>query len=196
MTEKLSQLLDGELSEFERHRILNEMGNDVGSSNELRNRWERYHLIRAAMRNELSPVPPRQFADRVVTALHSEPPARGPLIRPGMRRAVQIAGGMAIAASVATIAVFNLRPVVAPVPVTPPLASVAPGPGDEPVALAAVSQTQTQTGTQIKPQTVAANTATAGADINPYLVQHSEAAGTMGAWRPYVRVVSHSSSDQ
>lgn len=183
MTEKLSQLLDGELSEFERHRALN----DMGDNHELRGRWERYHLIRAAMRNELSPVPHRQFADRIVTALHNEAPASGPLVTPGLRRVAQIAGGLAIAASVATIAVFNLRPEAVPVPTAPQLASVTPAPAvavPDQAALAA------------KTRTVAAKSATAGADINPYLVQHSEAAGTMGAWRPYVRVVSHSSSDQ
>jgi hypothetical protein len=50
--------------------------------------------------------------------------------------------------------------------------------------------------TPAKQQTIAANTMSGDADINAYLVQHSAASGTMGAWRPYVRVVSHSSPDQ
>ena len=49
MNESLSALMDGEADELELRRTLNELSENDG----LRSRWERYHLIRAVMKNEL-----------------------------------------------------------------------------------------------------------------------------------------------
>jgi len=110
MNERLSQLLDGELGEFERHRALRELD----GNGELRGTWERYHLIRAALRKELSSAGYCSIADRVAARLHGESAggsAFAAVGAVGIRQAARWIGGLAIAASVATVAVLNWGPV-------------------------------------------------------------------------------------
>lgn len=196
MNERVSQLLDGELGEMERHRAFR----DLDGNSDLRGAWERYHLIRAALRKELSSVGHCRIADRVAARLRGESaqesasvaagaPRRAPGRAPGrVSQAARWIGGFAIAASVATVAILNWGPVAPTVSAPAQTASVAP-----------------PTVAAVKPVAVAGNNATAPAatagtdahlartDLSPYLVQHSEAAAATGAWRPYVRVVSYPS---
>ena len=52
MKESLSALMDGELSEHEQAQLLADLARDP----QLARVWERYHLIRAALRKELGPM--------------------------------------------------------------------------------------------------------------------------------------------
>jgi sigma-E factor negative regulatory protein RseA len=193
MKERLSQLLDGELSEFERHRALR----DLEGSGELRSAWERYHLIGAALRKELSSAGHCRIAERVAARLHGESVSAGAFTPAGtsmgLRRAARWIGGFAVAATVATVAILNWAPVA---PTSP-----------DPSQVASAPPTASPVTPQVEPVAVASNEGPAAAtsvgaakdaqqertNLDPYLVQHSEASAATGAWRPYVRVVSHPS---
>jgi hypothetical protein len=68
MKEKISALLDAELKGRERDRVLAELNGDF----ELRKAWERYHLISAAMRNELEVLVNPKLADRVAANIKND----------------------------------------------------------------------------------------------------------------------------
>ncbi len=61
MNEHLSALVDNELDELEEHRVLAALASDAT----LRDVWERYNLVRAALRQDLEFVVPRDLARRV-----------------------------------------------------------------------------------------------------------------------------------
>lgn len=113
MSEKVSALLDGELSGQERDEVLRQISRDT----ELAAAWSRYHLIGAVIREE-SINHNSRLLDKIVSSLHAEPsvdqdnendPASGkvialPPLRERRKRTV-----LAIAASlvaVTTLAVF------------------------------------------------------------------------------------------
>ena len=108
MKQKISELLDEELPEGDSCRVLQGIVED----RELRGVWERYHLIRSAMRRELDVVARPVIADRIAAAIKSEnvvPMRRrsSGLVTP---RIAKLAAGLAIAASVATVAIVSLQP--------------------------------------------------------------------------------------
>jgi hypothetical protein len=69
MKEKISALLDAELKGRERHRVLAELSGNF----ELRKAWERYHLISAALRNELEILVAPNLADRIAANIKNQP---------------------------------------------------------------------------------------------------------------------------
>ena len=98
MTQELSTLMDGELEAHEAQRTI---GSCCGSE-ELKQKWQAYHLIGEAMRGER---PCRSVAtDRIMAALRDEPTVLAPRRLLG-RSAGRIA--FAAAASVATVAVVG-----------------------------------------------------------------------------------------
>lgn len=98
MSEKLSALIDNELDELERARLLRDMSRDDA----LAEQWSRYHIIGLAMRSEpIAPV--TGLPERVAQALEKdardgETPASG-----GGWSAFRGAGRFAVAASVAGV---------------------------------------------------------------------------------------------
>ncbi len=171
MNEKLSAFVDNDLSELEERRVLAELERDPA----LRATWERYHLIRAALRNELKDAAATNVSAAVASAIAREPTNRN-------RRALAVTvgktlGGLAIAATVAAVAILMVR-----TPVTPP-AEIAAAPKASLV------------GTSIVPVSDGARpVAPLAADsLNAYLLEHSEFAPTagMGNMLPYVRTVNH-----
>jgi sigma-E factor negative regulatory protein RseA len=95
MSEKLSALVDNELDELERARILRELGRDEG----LAERWSRYHLIGLAMRRE-QVSPDLTLPARVARALDDELDAGGSGHAGRRWLPFHPAGRLAIAASV------------------------------------------------------------------------------------------------
>ena len=102
MRESLSALMDDEASELELHRVMR----DAGAEESLSATWSRYHLASSAMRKEL----PLDFVDSsaelraaISMALVNEPVPR--------RRGhwPQTLGRVAIAASVAVVAIFGAQ---------------------------------------------------------------------------------------
>lgn len=105
LREQVSALADDSLLEGEHELLVRRFGADRN----LRLCWERYHLIGEAMRKGLPQVDTRGFADRVMSALGAEPVREEP-VRAGMLAYLGKAlAGMAVAASVAAVAVIGLR---------------------------------------------------------------------------------------
>jgi sigma-E factor negative regulatory protein RseA len=97
--EALSALMDGETDELELRRTLKSLAEDPGQ----RRKWQRYQLASAAMRRELPP----QMVD--LSSRISESLAREQPHRPSINRFLQPLGKVAIAASVAAIAVLGVQ---------------------------------------------------------------------------------------
>jgi sigma-E factor negative regulatory protein RseA len=170
MNEKLSVLMDGELGELETRRVLQELGRDP----ELRAAWERYHVVRDALRGELELEAESGLADRVAQRLVSLDTAPRAWWR---GRGARAAGTVAIAASVAVVALAGLQFFAPPtVPATlaernaPAVTQLAAGQG----------RWKTQ-----RPEVEQA--------LNAYLVEHNDfaAATGPGGMLPYVRVVGY-----
>src|SRR5712691_10383195 len=68
MKEKISALLDAEIAGRERGHALAELCRN----SDLRKAWERYHLISAALRNELKILVTQKLADRVAESIKNE----------------------------------------------------------------------------------------------------------------------------
>jgi len=106
LDEQLSALMDDELPESERELLLRRLAVDSG----LRDRWERYHLARDVLHNELPETLDLGLSERVRAALEQEPapkmrvPAAGAL-----REVFKPLAGLAIAVSVAALAIVGLQ---------------------------------------------------------------------------------------
>ena len=181
MKEQISAFVDGEVNDLERERILREIGRDPV----LRGTWERYHLASTAMRRELDLVVSPGLADRIRDRLECEQPepARGQAMDRlrRSRHALKLGAGMAIAASVAAVAIFSLQPALTP---TAQLAKVTPSPDG-----AEVAQVASRESRQALPEQQRA--------LNAYLVHHAEftpAAGMNGILS-YVPVVGRENNN-
>ncbi len=170
MNEKLSALMDNELDELETRRLLASLGENVSA----RAVWGRYHAIRAVLRREALPATGRDIARRVRERLTEEPgPGRGwlPLTR--------LAGQLALAASVAGIAILGARLWLGstnePAPQTAQNDAV-------PTEYLRASTTRWDTKERDVENT-----------LNAYLVEHNEFAPGAGVsgMLPYVRVVGY-----
>lgn len=173
MKEQISALLDGEGDDLERERTLRAMDSDL----QMRATWERYHVVSAAIRRELDMMVDPGMAERLRARLQQEEPFSENRSRL-TPRVLKFTAGLAIAASVATVAILNLPPIVSPV--TSPMARNSAGPAPD--------------------QRVAINVRQSPAEqrsaLNPYLVQHGEytpAAG-MNGMLSYVRVIGRDSA--
>lgn len=174
MKEKLSALVDSELDELNERRVMAALGQDAG----LRSTWQRYHLTRAALRGELDEFAGLDVAGHVTARIAAEPADAA-----GMRRrnTARLAGTLAMAASVAVIAIaavqwFN-RPDSSPAPL---LATVQTAPEK----IAGIDAARRE-----------ASPADAERDnaLNAFLVEHNEFASSngLGGMMPYVRVVGY-----
>lgn len=176
MKEQLSALVDNELDELEERRVLAALKGDAT----LRNIWERYHLVRAALRQDLEVVVAHGLAERVAQRIAAEPSTAAAIQR---RHITRLIGTLAIAASVATIAIVGVQWFQQPTPM--PLLNLAtnkPAPVPAPVQVVRAGSTRWDTK---EPEAENA--------LNAYLVEHDEFASTagIGGMMPYVRVVSY-----
>jgi sigma-E factor negative regulatory protein RseA len=174
MQEKLSALVDGELDDHEIERVVRRVGEDDA----LAGTWQRYHLIRAALRNESIHFRPG-LAHRISEAVEAEaptaaaaPPARQ-ITAPGWL------GGMALAASLAVVAIgVMLAMRSAQDPVTGPLADV--------TRLAAAERATRWDGADPELEDT----------LNAFLVEHGEftTASGMNGLISYAKFVSYDSN--
>lgn len=163
LVEQVSALVDGELERGEQPLLLRRLADQPG----LRERWARYFLIGASLRDGLPPAMRKDFADAVAARIAREPAFAG---QPSRRMAplLRRAAGLAVAASVAAIALTSLR-------VDDPVGS-----GPEPVTVVPVPARQSQAPAprfaaspgmsweQARPEVQA--------QLNQYLLTHSDAA--------------------
>lgn len=174
MKEKLSALADNELDELSERRVMVELEKDAG----LRRTWERYHLVRSVLHQDLDLQVPRDMAERVAARIDMEPASTGPFRR---QKITRYAGTLAIAASVTAIAIAGVQwfnhPASAPVP---PLAAVQPAP--ENIIRAGSMRWDMK---HKEPEAESA--------LNAFLVEHNEFASSsgIGGMMPYVRVVGY-----
>ncbi len=174
MKEKLSALVDNELDDLNERRVMAALEKDPG----LRQAWERYHMVRSALRQDLNMFVPQDMATRVAARIGMEPASTGFFRR---QKITRHAGTFAIAASVAAIAIASVqwfnRPASAPLA---PLAAVQPAPDN--FIRAGTTRWDMK---QKEPEAESA--------LNAFLVEHNEFASSsgIGGMMPYVRVVGY-----
>jgi sigma-E factor negative regulatory protein RseA len=157
MKERLSALMDGELSEHEQAQVLAQLASDP----ELAKTWERYHLIRDVLNSDLGPLVLTGLSDRIAIRV-----AQLPTPVPGSqrwRRPARWGGGLALAASIAALAIVSVQWIGRDVPP----AQTAQVASDSAPAAELVRA-------NVAPET--ANEADVARLLNTYLVEHSETA--------------------
>jgi len=175
--EKVSALLDDELSEFEFAAVLRAMDQDPA----LRATWERYQIIRTSVRRELADIAPASLAEHVARSVAAEAPAGRSLRDIGGSGwpALKTASALAIAASVAAVAIFAVRP-----------SFVSDSPSVTVAQQSRSSQVPSGGSPDASPKAVASARDSA---LNAMLVKHGEFSPTVGmsGLAPYVRVVGY-----
>ncbi|HEB92872.1 MAG TPA: hypothetical protein ENI94_05285 [Gammaproteobacteria bacterium] len=111
--ERLSSLLDGELDDTQQRDAIDVLGGDV----EACERWERFHLAGDALHGNLAEAIDPRFASRVMAAIDDEPailapspPRQSSTTRThAPSRLSKRFAGLAVAASVAAVAVMGVE---------------------------------------------------------------------------------------
>ncbi len=172
MNEKLSAYMDNELDELETRRLLAALAGDEA----LRAAWGRYHLAGAVLRRE--PLAPADVAARVAAQLRTQTRPR-----PAWQPLVRLTGQLALAASVAAIAIVGAQWWLKPAGEPPATVAQNAAP---PVEYLRARGSRWDTNQREKENT-----------LNAYLVEHNEFALTSGVsgMLPYVRVVGYDSMD-
>ena len=172
--EQLSALVDDELTESEQALLTRRIGTDA----DLQRCLSRYQLISDTLRHQLPDRVDLAFTARVQAAVRGE--AMQTSVAPGNRRLATLLkplAGLAVAASVAVVAVLSLQSV-----------------REEPASLPAVASAPPST------DFIRADTAPEPAvrpridkNLDIYLVNHNEYAANRGmqGMMPYARIVSH-----
>jgi sigma-E factor negative regulatory protein RseA len=168
--EKLSAFMDDE-----HHPDVIEL---LKQDSEARGRWSRYHLIRDVLSGHTETLPPSNFVDRVSQALRDEPTILRP-VRRGLTHTVKQIGGLAIAATVATVAVLTIQQSDVNNGTAPTQVASA---STDPVAVHNVSN----------PLRSAPMDSAAQTKLSSYLVNHNEysVSSRMQGMLPYTRIVS------
>lgn len=172
--EQLSALVDDELTEAEQGLLTRRVGTDA----ELHRRLARYQIISDALRNQLPDRIDPAFSARVQAAVSKESAQMADT--PASQRLARLlkpVAGVAIAASVAVVAVLSLQSVREETAAPPAVAS-APSSTD---FIRADSTPEPAT----RPHTAK--------NLDIYLVNHNEYAVNrrMQGMLPYVRIISH-----
>ena len=166
--EQLSALVDDELADFEQELLVKRVSGDAG----LQKRLSRYQLISDALQNHLPERVDTGFYASVREAIKDEPAAQAG--SGGLAALFRPLAGLAVAASVAVVAVFSLQSVRQEDPASA-------------VAIANVPAEDVRVLAEAAPLPVK-NPAAQGLDA--YLVNHNEYAVNRGML-PYVRLVGH-----
>jgi len=163
--EHLSALVDGEIS-LETSRFLVKR---LGADEELRATWTRYHLIRDCLRHRDGWIAGEDLSVRVGRALENEQPAKHSHRLP--TRWLKPAAGMAIAASVALMAIFAVGPGLPGAPQT----------GAELAGEAPPKPFVSPQGFAPSPNSTQVSTSPSVTDrMSPYLLRHYQATGSAG----------------
>jgi sigma-E factor negative regulatory protein RseA len=166
--EQLSALVDDELMDAEQALLFRQLGTDAG----LRERLSRYQIISDSLQNHLPPRVDTGFHKGIQAALQAEPAMH--VEAPRFAGLFKPLAGLAVAASVAVVAVLSLQSIRDEPASTPAMASA-------PVA-------QDYLRADIRP--LPASSPPALQSLEAYLVNHNEYAVNRGML-PYVRLVGH-----
>ncbi len=187
--ERVSALIDNEVSEFEVKQILNEMLKDDSQ----RQVWQRYHMIRDAIQGNLPVSMKASFASDVMSRVYADD-AETDGVEAGISKPSskwrRSAYGSALAASLALMAVmvYQYIPVPTETAVAPVAFATPPSP-TSPVQSVALEDTQSAFA---KSDYAAAQQihSTNNTALSSYLVNHAEYAGSQ-AMIPYARIVGY-----
>jgi sigma-E factor negative regulatory protein RseA len=198
LKENISALMDGELatrSAFQTIDVLLE-------SDELRAHWSRYHMVRDVLRHKTYPDSGSELCARMRSCLADEPLhiPRPRLLPRRWRETLRPIAGMALAASVAVVAILAVRG-LGDLPGQPESAQAPPArvAASSPASIIPVS---TFGDRQFRPavlQRLQWNTAepAVARRLNGYLVNHSEyLGGPITGLHPYARIVAYDSTGQ
>ncbi len=187
LNEKVSALMDGDLAGSDAQDVIH----DLKQSAELRQCWERYHLIGDALRNNLPPVVRHDLASRISAAIEADTSQPLPTVVPFVSRQknkpapffLKPLAGLAIAASVAAVAVvsFDMGGDVAPAVQT---------------MAAAPAQMQGVNRLPVSVTPLVVDEAAAQSRLNDYLVNHSQYSTVMqGEMLPSARIVGYNPNE-
>lgn len=175
LNEQISALVDDELADSEQSLLLRQLGREKT----LRQRLCRYQLASDALQDRLPGHIDTGFADRVSAAIEAEPAFAAGITRPG--KPLGAVAKVAVAASVAIVAVFSLQTVRDT------------STGMEAVATAPAVEDYIREAGQPAPTTPPAVAQSLSRNLDVYLVNHNEFAASRGML-PYVRLVGQSAS--
>ena len=168
--EQISALVDDELEEREQALLLKQLENDA----ELTGRLSRFQIISDALQNHLPETRSSGFHARVQAALADEPPVHRQ--RSGFAVLFKPVAGLALAASVAMVAVLSLQSTRQDPEAVPAVASA---PTHDSYIRAAADD-----------RVASSEPAAAPQNLDIYLANHNEYAVRRGIL-PYVRLVGH-----
>lgn len=188
--ERLSAIVDDDIAASDKPLLHDIAGNPV-----LRGSWRRYHLIGEVLRRGAADLDAPEFAGRVCKALAAEPTlrvSRRKFTGAGRRRYLRPVAGLAIAASVAALALLGIRPEQPRVAAVPEFAERAATPAAEtPVTDGAPTAQEALVWHPAPPPTTPAEDEAFHRRLNSYLVNFNEQRSNLGVpgVHPYVRIV-------
>jgi sigma-E factor negative regulatory protein RseA len=203
LNEQVSALLDNELSDKEASSVLAKISQDQ----ELRQKWERYHMIGDVMRGEVVSIDAGEISERVKEQIDLEPAIisipKKEKNRSWKSNWVKPAAGAALAASVATVVVLNAPGFLGTTDTAQPLtaSTINTPPPKQFVNVANVNKipptpafSQNVTGTRWKNL----KEPSLESRLNSYLVNHSEYAAPGSGIRvmPYATFVGYDSNNK
>ncbi len=170
LREQVSALVDNELDAGQTDLLLRRIGADP----DLRGTVERYVLMGEAIRDALAPARMGEFADQVMAKIGKGADS-GRVTVPSHTVAMvaKAAGGFAVAATVATIAILSLQGEPKPTTLT----------------------YQPEGGAEIVPPPPSERPDAAQMRLTAYLLSHSEYSTSMGPKGMLTRIVSHADFD-
>jgi sigma-E factor negative regulatory protein RseA len=180
--EEVSALIDGEHSNSTQETI-----DHLCKDEHLRHTWARYHLISDCLKGQLPEHVSTQMGDRVRRALEEEPAILAP--QRSVHRYLKPVAGLAIAASVAAVAILGIQHSQTPIG----------GTDTEQIATIQTTPTGTQQYTFAPrelvrhTQLVSSEKVDAKSRLNSYLVNYNEQRASAGKHGilPYARIVAH-----
>ncbi len=186
--ERYSALIDGEVSDFEQRRLVDDLLKDE----EAQASWARMHLIGDAMREELPQSLDMDFVSKLRDKIDAEPEFD---ISPAETRKagwIKPASGFAVAASVALVSILSLQSMVGYD--TNPTSTVPVASQSSPATVPAADNFRLAS----TPASGAVKQGVSNEEveqrINRYLVNHSEFASRPGVL-PHARIVGYEQSE-
>ncbi|MFP4609810.1 MAG: sigma-E factor negative regulatory protein [Thiohalophilus sp.] len=175
--EKLSALMDDEFHSD----VLESLKQD----SEARARWARYHLIRDVLSGHSETLPSPGFVERVSAALGDEPTVLRP-VRRKLAHGVRQVAGLAIAATVATVAVLTVQQ-----------SDVTGTSGSQSIA-SAEKATEEYRNVSGNPSAASPIDSEVQSKLSNYLINHNEysISSRMQGMLPYMRIVSVTPSER
>jgi sigma-E factor negative regulatory protein RseA len=185
--EKLSALVDDNLSELERDQLIAKIAHD----DELLATWSRYHLIKDTLQGHVHDYTSRNLAASISQQLELEPVVLAPKTRKAVQWQRPLAG-FAIAASVALVAVLGVRNIDSGTSITPVQVAQLEAPARVTVTPDPQPVISSQSSSPATVEFVAAGSEgnPPGARLKSYLVNHYERKSDFGML-PYVRMIGY-----